>query len=286
LLLALVLGCIARAPLSRGGEKSDGSPTPGEDGRSVLASRLIKTVAELRRVREERYRLEKRHASEARSLKDRLAELEARKRSLKGRTTALEKRSGEEEEKAAVLHREAETIRSRLKKAGDALKNAAVSLRNVIRDSIPFRRKERLASIDAVLGRLATESLPDRLRSLNAVLEYEIVLGSTSEAYRSRVGLGENRMPRARCLRLGMVGLAFITEDGKTTGILVGGEKGKFGWKTDLGFRDRWGIKRALEILEKRRPPVFIRFPVDFGRMERSGSASPRAPARKGEDEK
>ena len=40
----------------------------------------------------------------------------------------------------------------------------------------------------------------------------------------------KRRIPRARGIRLGMVTIAFVTEDGKTIGILVGKGKGKYGW--------------------------------------------------------
>jgi hypothetical protein len=259
MILVLVLGWLTPGPIARAGEKGEEGAAPGEDARTALAARLTRTVTELRRTREGRYRREKRHASEVRTLKDRVAELEARKGSLKAQTAALKKKSGEEEGKIASLRKEAEVIRSRLKRAGDALRAAAIRLRDV-------------------------EPLPDRLRSVNTVLEYEIALGSTSEAYRSRVSLGENRIPRARCFRLGMVALAFITEDGDATGILVEKEKGEFGWKTDLGFWDRWGVKRALEILEKRRPPVFTRFPMDLGRVKKSGGAPAEGAPKKGKD--
>jgi chaperonin cofactor prefoldin len=268
-------------PSVQGVEKSGEGTSGAEDARTALASRLTQTVAELRRVREERYRLEKRHASDTRSLKHRVAELEARKQSLKAKTEALKKKAEDVKGQIASLNRETETIRSRLKKAGDALRDAAGRLRDAIRDSIPFRREERIASIDAVLGRLDSEPLPDRVRSVNAVLDYEIALGSTAEAYRARVDLGENRIPRARCVRLGMVSLAFITEDGETIGVLTGQADGKLAWKTDLGFWDRWAIKRALEILEKRRPPVFTPFPMDLGRVKKAGGEPARgAPPR------
>ena len=110
---------------------------------------------------------------------------------------------------------------------------------------------------------------------MQRILEYEISLGSTAEAYRARVSLGPERDPKARCMRLGLLTLGFVTENGDGSGILVRDGDGTFDWKTGLGFSERWGLKRGLEILERRRPPVFIRFPVHLGRIERAGKEAP-----------
>ncbi|MHC5082002.1 MAG: DUF3450 family protein, partial [Planctomycetota bacterium] len=241
-----------------------------------LAARLRETLAELRRTREERYRVEALHRTEMRSLQDRAAELKARKESLQARMASL--REEIEKTKRAVADHQKETVRIQavLAKARTAIDAAAKQLRDWITRSIPFRLSERLATLEAFLEKRDEGPPQDRVRRLHKILEYEIVLGSTSEAYRSRITLGENRIPRARCMRLGTVTIAFITEDGKTAGILAENRDGNPTWKTDLGFWERWALKRGLEILERRRPPVFIRFPMNFDALR------PQAKSREG----
>jgi hypothetical protein len=240
---------------------------PTGDTKTELSSKLNLAVAELRRTRQERYRIQRRHDSVVRSLKDRLAELEARKSALTARAAAVDTEVAEAVKEVEGLKAESESIRSRLERAGSALSEWTKRLREVIESSIPFRLEPRLEALDTVHGKADEEALRDRLRNFVSVLDYEIALGSTSEAYRSRIIIDEDRMPRARCIRLGMVTLAFVTEDGRTTGILVATDGGGYRWKTDLAFWERWGVKRAMEILEKRRPPLFIRYPMDLGRI-------------------
>jgi len=284
---ALALAVLAVTPLFAGEASPPDSSDSRERDKTLLASRLQRTLAELRRAREERYRLEARHRAEEKSLQARIGELQARGKAEQVRLDHTKKRI--EETKRELEAKQSETARARsvLESAVKAIAKGAARLRFAILESIPFRKEERLDPLDAVLERPGNEPARDLARRFQQILEHELLLGSTSEAYRARVDLGENHRPLARCLRLGLVTLAFITEDGRTTGLFTLDRDGTGTWRTDLGFLERWGLKRGMEILERRRPPVFIRFPLDFARL-RDRKKAPAAPdgAKSGEGRK
>ncbi|MCU0724114.1 MAG: DUF3450 domain-containing protein [Planctomycetes bacterium] len=262
-------------------------PAPSAEDDAV---QLEKSLAELRQTREERYRLEAAHRLEMRTLELRLAELEAGAKTLEPRTEALGRESAEAAKALEAARAELGLREAASREAGGALDRAAARLRGIVGDSIPFRVPERLRAVDEALaspsaapaapGAPAPEDpVAARVRRFHLVLDAEIALGSSTEAYLDRVELGPDQRPRARCLRLGMIELAFLTEDGTRSGLLVwDSSASKYAWKTDLSFRERWGLKRGLEILERRRPPVFLDFPMDLGRV----SAAPAAPGPQG----
>lgn len=250
-----------------------------DEERFRLAAELERTLGQLRTVREERYREQARHDAEERSLRERASELEARTSAQEARVEELGARAEEEIAQGAAVEAETTAVRASLEGAARALEEGALNVRAWILDSLPFRKEARLAALTPILERADDDPLRDRVRRFQGVLEYEMVLGSTSEAYRDRVTLAADRVPRARCMRLGMVLLAFLSEEGDETGVLARPADGQRVWVTDLGFLERWGLKRGLEILERRRPPVFVRFPVDFGRIRRAESpAAARVP--------
>ncbi|GEM_PF-2600584 len=242
------------------GEKEDG-PVATAALETRLATRLRETVSRIRRTREDRYRLEARHEAERRSLEERIAELEAQEHALDVRARKLRGEVRARTSETAAVRQETEETRTLLEKVHGVLRDECKDLLTFIAASLPFRKKERIEAVRS-FRQDRDSTLPEKFRTLQAILEYETALGATSEAFRGRVTLGKERRPRARILRLGHATMAFITEDGKTSGILAGMRNRMPVWKTDLSFRERWDVKKAMEILERRRPPVFIRYPI------------------------
>ena len=291
-LIRAFFAALALAGAVQAGARAQESPAPPAEAEQALG--LERALAELRSVRDDRHRLETGHEAEMRSLEIRLQELEAGNSALKSRLEILESANRGASAALSAAGMEISRREAAAREAAAALDLGAARLKDTVSASLPFRKSERLKAFDEAIAAQAprapaedaaprSDALPSRMRRLQAVLDSEIALGSSSEAFLDRVELGPADKPRARCLRVGMVVMAFLTEDGGRSGLLVRDPgSGSFRWMTELSFRQRWGLKRGLEILERRRPPVFLDFPADLGLIgpAGTGTASPKKEVR------
>jgi len=203
----------------------------------------------------------------------------ATQRSLQERIATLENRLKQVEEENKRLKREIigiESVKNKLittirkntslfSSIRDVLSNKAEVLHQQISSGIPYAQEDRLRRIIIFKKKLKEEDtdIVDCCQELYYDFMEEIDLGYGSELFFDEVETTEREMKRANFLRIGKIVLAYRTRDGKETGLLQGKEEG-YEWKKDLSLFQRGKIKKSIEIMEGRRIPHLIDYPIDW----------------------
>lgn len=202
----------------------------------------------------------------------------ATRRSLQERIATLENRTKQIEEENKKLKREINETKSVKKKLmttirkntslfssiGDILSNKAEILHQQISSGIPYAQEDRLRKIIMFKKKLKEKDINIMGCCQDLYYDFikEIELGYGSELYSDEVETAEGEMKRAKFLRIGKIVLAYRTNDGKETGLLQKKEEG-YEWKKDLSLFQRGKIKRSIEIMEGRKIPRLIDYPID-----------------------
>lgn len=203
----------------------------------------------------------------------------ATQRSLQERITTLENRIKQIEEENKRLKREIngiELVKNKLittirkntslfSSIRDVLSNKAEILHQQISSGIPYAQEDRLKRIVIFKKKLkeGDTDIVDCCQELYYDFMEEIDLGYGSELYFDEVETTEGEMKRANFLRIGKTVLAYRTRDGKETGLLQQKKEG-YEWKKDLSLLQKGKIKRSIEIMEGRRIPRLIDYPIDW----------------------
>lgn len=203
----------------------------------------------------------------------------ATQRSLQERITTLENRIKQIEEENKRLKREIngiELVKNKLittirkntslfSSIRDVLSNKAEILHQQISSGIPYAQEDRLKRIVIFKKKLkeGDTDIVDCCQELYYDFMEEIDLGYGSELYFDEVETTEGEMKRANFLRIGKTVLAYRTRDGKETDLLQQKKEG-YEWKKDLSLLQKGKIKRSIEIMEGRRIPRLIDYPIDW----------------------
>lgn len=277
LLLALVSGP------ARGMEApADGKDRPApESAENQIRNRVSEKTARLRAVlkeiRDGRQRFEADSKAGLRKIEDvraRRTELEFRLAAEKRSASGLEAKCGELERKAAEILKSLDHKESLLARCRAETCDRAEKIRAGIREGVPFEIGDRSAPLAALLDDGPADAL-DAARIVVRSLEYEISLGCTSSAFQGRIEIGAER-PRTRFMRIGLLYMAFVTENGEEAGVLAqvrnGADGGReWAWKADFDYIERFSLKSAIEMAEKRKPPSIVRLPVDLSGVALAG---------------
>lgn len=184
------------------------------------------------------------------------------------------------------IENEMETIRSeeeRLKMSissyrdkEDELANSILSyvklLREQVDNGIPFQLEERTAKLDAITNGISAATPMDIAEACNQLWSFckeELRLAVTSEVYRDNIRLEDGREPHAEFVRVGKIILAFMTDDGKDSGVwLKQNGNGGGGATTGWAYIPRHTIEKSIKILMRQHPPEIINFPVSFSQVK------------------
>ena len=70
-------------------------------------------------------------------------------------------------------------------------------------------------------------------------------------------------------LRIGWIIMAYSDDEGKDVGILVKGKDGEWEWKSNLSFSMRKAIRDSMKMVEGKKAPALIEFPVPISLIEK-----------------
>lgn len=106
--------------------------------------------------------------------------------------------------------------------------------------------------------------LSELCRELCHYWRKEIDGGYTLELYSDEVETEKGEIRKAKFVRVGDIIFAYRTNDGEESGLWIAG-----GWKKNQERRFRSNIKKAIEIMEGKRIPQLLEFPVELNREEK-----------------
>ncbi len=249
-----------------------------KDNKEELAA-ILEDIESTRRLLEAERADRKREKEEASLIKDRLGE---EIKELKGRLNELKQYKSDLEKKIGQLSRDCEVLGSRknsldheLLSLTKALIDATRSFRSRIEKGFPYNKEIRSADFLILEKDLEGERV-EGLEGLNRfwdLIEHEISLGSESEIYPGDLPQEGVGVRGAKYLRLGMVSLTYISEDGKEVGLLCKRD-GDYVWVKDLNKALKGSIKEAQKVLEGRSPFRLVGFPIDLNLLEISEGLS------------
>jgi hypothetical protein len=148
-------------------------------------------------------------------------------------------------------------------------------LREQVNNGIPFQLEERTAKLDAITNGISAQKPMDIAEACNQLWSFckeELRLAVTSEIYRDNIRLEDGREPHAEFVRVGRIILAFMTDDGKDTGVWLtqknnGFEGATTGWVKDSSSVPSHIIEKAIKIYKRQHPPEIINFPISFSQV-------------------
>lgn len=145
-----------------------------------------------------------------------------------------------------------------------------------IEKGIPYKQDERLARLRvASVDPNATVPLSaaEQIGHLWSYAQEELRLAGSSETYSDRASIEGNVRPYARYIRVGQLILGYVTEDGRTAALWLPALKGGH-WQAMSDAGQAAPVRDAVEILDRRQAPEFVRLPITMGPLD----ANTRAP--------
>jgi TolA-binding protein len=148
------------------------------------------------------------------------------------------------------------------------------SQRSAIENGIPYKKKERIARLEAAIGDPNAPSRISASDQLGHVWNYaqeEIRLARSSQTYTARAKTKDESSPYARFFRVGQKILGYITEDGRLAAMWSSLQDD---WMFVTDAKQASQIRDAVEILDRRQGPKLVTLPIALGstRSDEGGS--------------
>lgn len=191
---------------------------------------------------------------------------------LNNRLAELKKYKDEVDEKITSTSQGFDSLNKKAKKLSGRLINLKEKLKTLIHEAVvniengfPYNKLIRSAEFLILEKDIAGErsELMEGLNRFWDLLEDEISLCGESEIYPGDVPGEEAEIKGARYLRLGMVSLVYVSEDGKEVGMLTRDDD-DYTWFKDLEKTHEESIKGAQQIVDGKEIFRLIDFPFDL----------------------
>jgi len=167
---------------------------------------------------------------------------------LRQEIAALESKNGNASQSLANTKREIDTF--------------VTANTDMIRKGLPFRKKERLATLPANLQEPAAP-VADTLAAIWNFAQQELRTGSSAQTFTEMVNLENGRSLHARLIQAGHQFLAFITEDGQFVGTWpMNSDVPQWHITTDKSQIQT--IRRVIEIIDQQAPPGLEQLPLEI----------------------
>ncbi|UCD83750.1 MAG: DUF3450 family protein [Deltaproteobacteria bacterium] len=223
--------------------------------------------ADHQREKEEESLVKERLGQEIKEMKERQKELKQLKKELEDQISQLSR-------ECEMLINKKDSLDEELIDLRKVLVDFTRSFRTQIEKGFPYNKEIRSADLLILEKDLEGERV-ENLEGINRLwdlIEHEISLGSESEVYPGDLPQEEIGVRGVRYLRLGMVSLAYVSEDGKEVGLLIK-KDGDYIWMKDLNKDLKDSIKETQHILEGRSAFRLVYFPIDLSLLEIPGTS-------------
>lgn len=242
----------------------------------ALMNELQNTVTTLRKERQAYYSSKQENDREIQDLRIQIQSLKETHEDLKSEVKDIE---GEIE----TLNKDGEKLKTSIsgyKEKEEELSSSILSyvrlLREQVNNGIPFQLEERTAKLDAISNGIAATKPMDIAEACNQLWSFckeELRLAATSEIYRDNIRLEDGIEQHAEFVRVGRIILAFMTDDGKDTGVWLtqtnnGGRDATTGWVKDSSSVPSHIIEKSIKTLMRQHPPEIINFPISFSQVK------------------
>ena len=224
------------------------APPLGAQEDAKLADELREAVRALREERAAAYARRRTRAAEIEAARAPIRRLDSDVAELKLKEEEADKGLLDVQSELAQLKAAAAAEKAVGQALAPELDATAAFLKDFVRQGLPYRQNDRLA-------RLGDGGTPaERVSRAWAFAQEELRIARSGESYTADVALSGNRVKPARLFRTGHLLLGYVTEDGAESGLWKKG-----GWTPD----ENPSIRQAVEMLDRRRPPGLLLFPVE-----------------------
>ncbi len=146
------------------------------------------------------------------------------------------------------------------------LREMVATLEQFVHLDLPFKRQQRLASIDKLKGLLSSSraSISEKYRRVMELYQTENDYNYNLEVYRDKIWLAEEQLA-VQVLRVGRSNLYMQTMDGQKSGM----------WNTQLktwqvlDSQYHLAIRKAMRVADKKMAPELLSLPVSTGFVQR-----------------
>ncbi|MCD6412931.1 MAG: DUF3450 family protein [Elusimicrobia bacterium] len=192
------------------------------------------------------------------SLTDRIKTLEEKIDEAKKDIEGLKKRIGKSAEAKKRLNGKKRRTDFFLSQTRKILFDAAQNLKNVLMSAYPDYDEET-GRLDDFEKRTKDEhqDLTELFQELTRYYRRQMQKGYTSEVYSGEVETAKGEIKKAKFLRVGEIILSYKTNDDEGFGLWDGNR-----WEKNLSGRVKKSIREAIEIMEGRKIPRLVDFPV------------------------
>lgn len=237
------------------------SSSAAEDLQSQQESELTEQLWTLvRTIRRERSAYYKRQSERS----DKIEKTNNISKSLESRLDELRKRDEELSEELAKIQSDINQLSRQTKKnesirlslAEQFNKFVTVESRN-IETGIPYRRDDRLARLEGFNGAVKDQPVSDVFGRIWNFSQEEMRIAGSGETFTDEIDLGKDCRQNVRLFRVGHQILGYVTEDGDQAGIWLKQLEGGC-WKHGLEDAEDEAVRKAVEILDRRRAPEYV----------------------------
>ncbi len=233
-----------------------------EDKNFILRKKLIEAKKKIEEYNSKISDTDKRIKEFQESHIKRIEKRESDIKRLNAEATRLERELKDEKFQNRTLKRSIKNYDIQFSLYRDKVKSYMDSYKKSIKAGFPYNQEERTTNIsrlitDTEFASIAPEEIFNRYYNF---LNRELLIGLDSEVYAK-----EN----IKYLRIGWIILAYSDDQGKEVGILTK-KNGKLEWKTDLDFAMRKAIRDSMKMVEGKKAPDLMDFPIPLSLIRES----------------
>ncbi len=201
------------------------------------------------------------------------ADLLRRRAELDSLQANIRKQAGElqsERNRQARAQSASDHIKAYRNAMGKILAEMCLELENLVAQTLPWDREDRVARIQALRRDLETESAGteegfSRLRSLYAE---EIRFGDEVVVVSRPMVRKDGETVNARVLRIGNQWMVYQDDEALRFGVLqrsIGSDGNtNYEWREDLNFEEKQAVKLAVDVKLARKPPQMVSLPLSL----------------------
>lgn len=261
LVVIIFLPLLFVTAISVSGESSSATKNLQSQQEAELTEQLWMLVRTLRQERSAYYKRQSERA-------ERIERARNISKKLQSKLDELRRREEQLDEELAKIQSDIKQLSQQVKKSESMQpllteqfgKFMTVEARN-IENGIPYRQEDRLTRLKGLSEAEKERSVSDVFGRIWNFSQEEMRIAGSGETFTDEINLGQGCRQNVRLFRVGHQILGYVTEDGAQTGIWLKQPEGT-GWKHALEGANDEAVRKAVEILDRRRAPEYVDLPI------------------------